>query len=313
MTTTDHDVIVIGGGAAGLSAAQMLGRARRDTLVLDDALPRNRFAAHLHGVLGHDGQPPAALLATGRGEAERYGVRIRSAAGLTAATVTDLGDALQVRLTDGDELTARALVVASGVRDVLPDVPGLAERWGRTVLHCPYCHGHEVAGRPLGVLLGAFGTHQAEMVRQWSDEVTLLLDGTAPPPDDALARLRARGVRVVDAPVRGMVDGAADGVRVELDGGEQLELAAVFAAPALRPRDEFLGGLGLTRRDLPVGSFLAVDAQQRTSHPRILAAGNVCDPMGSIPIAMGAGTMAGAAANGLLVAEDGDRALAVAA
>src|SRR5689334_4196645 len=143
------DVIVVGGGAAGLSAALTLGRARRRVLVIDAGAPRNRFAAHAHGFLGHDGIDPAELLDRGRDEARAYGATIRLGA---VERVEDADHGLAVTLAGGESLSTRALVVASGLTDVLPDIPGLAELWGKGVLHCPYCHGWEVREQRLGVL-----------------------------------------------------------------------------------------------------------------------------------------------------------------
>lgn len=149
MQNREWDAVVIGGGAAGLSAAQMLGRARRRTLAIDEGSPRNRFAAHVHAVLGHDGIDPQALLARGRDELDRYGVHVEKGA---VADIRDEGAVLRLTRVDGTVDTARAVIIATGVRDELPSVAGLDELWGHSVLHCPYCHGFEVAGARLGVL-----------------------------------------------------------------------------------------------------------------------------------------------------------------
>ncbi|MDN3495215.1 NAD(P)/FAD-dependent oxidoreductase [Planococcus sp. APC 4015] len=300
MEHTQWDAVVIGGGAAGLSAAQMLGRARRRTLVLDAGSPRNRFTAHMHGVLGHDGVAPADLLSRGRAEVERYGVVVRAA---SVTRVDELADRVVVALEDGTSLTTRALIVASGITDELPDVPGLIERWGSTVLHCPYCHGWEVRGRRLGVLLvSPLQAHQAQLVRQWSDHVVVFAH--VPLTDDAAARLRARGVEIVDEPVVEVRDG-----EVVLLSGRVMPVDAIFTMSAARPHDTFLAHLGLARAETPFGDLLTVDAAGKTSSARIWAAGNVVSPAANVPLAMGAGAMAGAAVNGALVEEDGDAAV----
>ncbi|MFB9378840.1 NAD(P)/FAD-dependent oxidoreductase [Kineococcus gynurae] len=305
---TDWDAIVVGGGAAGLAAALMLGRSRRRILVLDAGEPRNRFAAHMQAVLGHDGVPPEQLLARGREEVRRYGVQVEEA---VVHGVAEDATGLAVE-TDGAALRTRALVVATGVRDTLPPVPGLAEHWGRSVLHCPYCHGWEVRDRDLGVLVQSpMGAHQAQLVRQLSDSVTVFT-GVAGTPADVLGpaaeRLRSRGVRIVPEPVLDVVgsDSALQAVRTA-DGTEH-PVQALFVAAALQPLDGFLSGLDLARADTPVGRFLAVDPMQRTSSPRIWAAGNVAAPMANVPLATAAGTMAGAAVNAALTEEDFDRA-----
>lgn len=306
MTTNSWDAIVIGGGAAGLSAAQMLGRARRRTLVIDEAEPRNRFASHMHGVLGHDGTAPADLIARGRAENALYGIET------TSARVTEVREesaGLAVHTGDRRVLMTRSLVLTTGIVDELPDIPGLAARWGRSVLHCPYCHGWEVRDRALGVLpTSPLGVHQAEMVRQWSDRV-VVFTGLLGDLDGAVrSRLMASGIRVVDAGI-GEVVGDDDSIRaIRLDDGEEVEIDALFTAGTPRPRDGFLVDLDLERAETPWGWFIRTDPAGKTSHPRVWAAGNVVSPTATVPMAMGAGSMAGAAVNGALVAEDFDLA-----
>ncbi len=188
---TPYDVVVVGGGAAGLSAALVLGRARRRVVVVDAGSPRNAPAAHMQGFLSRDGMPPAELLAAGRAEVGGYGVELIEdrAVGIEAGFV--------VRLAGGQILQARRVLVATGSRDELPDLPGVRERWGRDLLHCPYCHGWEVRDQPIAVLGTNPGSVQhALLVRQWSDDVVFFANTLAPSPDE-LERLRARGVRVV--------------------------------------------------------------------------------------------------------------------
>lgn len=320
MSTSSWDVIIVGAGPAGLAAAQMLGRARRRTLVLDAGSGRNRFAEHMHGVVGFDGAAPADLRARGRDEAAAYGVEFRDAA---VEAVRELGAGLEVRV-DGALLQARSLIVASGVTDVLPEVPGLAERWGSSVLHCPYCHGDEVRGRRLGVLVTSeLGLHQAQLVRQWSERVTVFTGGArdaagervVPPvevPELIAARLRARGVELVtESAVTGLrgTDRALD--TVTLDDGA-VEIDALFTAGTFAPHDEFLAPLALTRDDSTFGSLLRVDGAGQTSHPRVWAVGNVVAPNANVPVALGAGSMAGAMVNWALVEDDAEGAVAAA-
>jgi thioredoxin reductase len=310
METTGHEweAVVIGGGTAGLSAAQMLGRAGRRTLVLDAGRPRNRFAAHMHGVLGHDGVAPAELLTRGRREVEAYGVVVQTA---EVVAVDDLGDRLRVVRSDGTEESTRALVLATGVADDLPAVPGLAERWGLDVLHCPYCHGWAVRGRRLGVLATSPASmHQIELVRQWSDDVTAFTALAGPLDAATTARLRARGIRTTSSAVVGVVaDGDAMRAVVTADG-EHHGVDALFVAPTPVLRLDFVDALGLARGDEP-GRPVTADARGATSHPRVFAAGNVIAPYANVPMSMGTGSMAGAGANAALVEEDA--ALAVAA
>ncbi|GGU39596.1 bifunctional NAD(P)/FAD-dependent oxidoreductase/class I SAM-dependent methyltransferase [Nocardioides albus] len=306
---TEHlDAIVIGGGAAGLSAALMLGRSRRRTLVVDSGLPRNRFAAHMNGVLGHDGLDPADLLRKGREELAAYDVGIRPG---RVARLDETEHGVSVLLEDGERLTGRIAIVATGVTDELPDIPGLAERWGTTVLHCPYCHGWEVRDRRIGVLTTSpLGMHQAQLIRQWSDDVVVFTAGLGPVEEADEQRLLARGVTLVPEPVVEVLGEGDQVTAVRTADGKVTEVGAIFTAGTLRPHDGFLTHLGLERTDTPVGSFLAVDPTGKTSSDRIWAVGNVSNPMANVPISMSAGTMAGSVVNMTLVTDDFDRAVA---
>ncbi|MFJ2756365.1 FAD-dependent oxidoreductase [Nocardioides sp. NPDC087217] len=306
--TEDFDAIVIGGGAAGLSAALMLGRSRRRTLVVDSGLPRNRFAAHMHGVLGHEGIDPTDLLRKGREELAAYYVGIRPR---RVARLDETEHGVSVLLEDGDRLSGRVAIVATGVTDELPDIPGLAERWGATVLHCPYCHGWEVRDRRIGVLTTSpLGMHQAQLIRQWSDDVVVFTAGLGPLEEADEQRLLSRGITLVTSPVTAVLGEGDQVTAVRTADGKITEVGAIFTAGTLRPHDGFLTHLGLDRSDSPVGSFLAVDATGKTSSDRIWAVGNVSNPMANVPISMSAGTMAGSVVNMTLVTDDFDRAQA---
>ncbi|GAA1142549.1 NAD(P)/FAD-dependent oxidoreductase [Nesterenkonia lutea] len=308
-----YDAIIIGSGAAGLSAAQSLGRALRRTLILDTGAPRNRFAAQMHNVLGHDGVAPRELLDAGLKEAARYGVE-RAEAGVhrVSESTRDSGPReLVVTLDSGVQLFARSVIAASGLTDELPEVPGLAQRWGSSVLHCPYCHGWEFRGQCLAVLASTpMQVHQAQLLRQWSDRLTFFSAGAGELSQETIERLRARDVVVEPTPV---VEVTGDGGAVQalvLEDGRRVSVDAIFAAGRLLPRDHYLASLGLDREDTPVGSFLKVDATGQTSHERIWAAGNVASPMATVPTSMSMGSFAGAAANATLVSEDFDLAVA---
>lgn len=311
MTSVDRsqiwDVAIIGGGVAGLSAALMLGRARRKVVVIDHLLPRNRFASHMHGVLGHENTPPMTLIRQGREEAAQYGVQFLTGA---VQSVDDSAgpDRLAISLTDdGDPLTARAVIVATGITDVLPDIPGLAERWGRSVLHCPYCHGWEVADQRLAVLATSpAGIHQAQLIRQWSDDVTLFTADQITVDDEMATRLAARGVRIIDLPVVEVLghDDHVTGIRTA--DGRVTDIDAIFTAGAPYPHDDFLAHLDLGRSELPYASatFLTTDHTGQTSHPRIWAVGNIVNPMANVPMAMSSGAFAGSYVNGVLIDDE---------
>lgn len=301
------DVIVAGGGPAGLSAALMLGRARRRVLVIDAGRPRNRFASHMHGVLGQEGVAPAELTRRGRAEAQGYGVEFVAG---TVAEVERHDGGLSVTTSDGAAHSTRALIVATGLTDELPDIPGLAERWGTTVLHCPYCHGWEVRGQRLGVLtISPLSLHQAELIRQWSDRVTVFTAGLGTLTPEVEHRLRARGVVLETAPIVEVLGEGTAISAVRLGDGREVALDAIFTGGTPRTHEGFLEGLGLDRVEHPFGSFLAVDAMGRTSDERIWAVGNVTNAGANVPMSIGAGSFTGAAANAALVTWDFDDAV----
>ena len=301
MDVKTYDVAVIGGGAAGLSAALVLGRARRRVAVIDAGSPRNSPAAHMHGFLSRDGMPPRELLAAGRREVAGYGVEVLEDA------VLRIESGFTVHLASGHAVAARRVLVATGVGDELPDIPGVNERWGRDLLHCPYCHGWEVRDEPLGVLGSLPGSVQhALLVRQWSDDVVFFAH-TYDLTNEEERQLDARHIRVERGVVaRLLVEN--DQLRgVELEDGRVIPRVAVFVRPGNIPHDDgMLTGLGC---DLNESGFVTVDATGRTSNPGVWAAGNVVDPRAQVITAAGAGSAAAIAINADLVQDDTDLAL----
>jgi thioredoxin reductase len=293
-----YDVVVVGGGAAGLSAALVLGRARRRVAVIDAGAPRNAPAAHMQGFLSRDGMAPGDLLAAGRAEVTGYGVE------LIEDQVVGVEAGFVVRLAGGRVLNARRILFATGVRDELPDIPGVHDRWGRDLLHCPYCHGWEVRDQPIGVLGTQPGSVQhAHLVRQWSDDVAFFVhtyDLTA----DEQAQLEARRVQIVRGEVARLVVEHDRLAGVELTDGRVIARTAVFIRPRNVPHpDGLLDGLGC---DVDDAGFAAVDATGRTSASGVWAAGNVVDPRAQVITAAGAGSAAAIALNADLVEEDVD-------
>ncbi|MCP2262545.1 thioredoxin reductase (NADPH) [Streptoalloteichus tenebrarius] len=307
MGAMEYDVVVVGGGAAGLTAAMVLARACRRVAVVDSREPRNAPAAHMHGFLSRDGMPPAHLLAVGRGEVFGYGGEVVKDRVLGVERTPDQG--FTVRLAEGPALTTRAVLVATGLRDELPEIPGVRERWGDDVLHCPYCHGYEVRGTAIGVLGGEareLSLHQALLLRQWTEDLVFFPNRIALT-DEERERLAARGVRVVDGEVARVVV-EEDRVRaVEMKDGREVPRTSVFVAPRFVPRDELLRSLGCAVGD---NGWVSVDPTGRTSVPGVWAAGNVVDPRAQVITAAGAGSVAAIAINGFLVEEDVDRAVA---
>ncbi|WP_367324876.1 NAD(P)/FAD-dependent oxidoreductase [Streptomyces sp. HUAS ZL42] len=309
--TETYEVIVIGGGAAGLSAALVLGRARRSTLVVDTGEPRNAPAAHMQGYLSRDGMPPAEFLAIGRAEIARYGVELVRD---RAVDVTREDDGFTVSLASGRTVRARRLVVATGLKDELPPVPGIAERYGRDVLHCPYCHGWEVRDQAFGVLATTpLSVHQALMVSQWSKDVTLFLHTVAEDQlsDDDLRRLAAAGVDVVRGEVAELVvdDDRLTGVR--LADGTTHARSVLFTAPRAIPRTDLLERLGAELRETPFGTYPVVDETGLTTVPGVWAAGNVMGFAEQVVNAAAGGYRAAAVINGELLMTDLDAAVRV--
>jgi thioredoxin reductase len=296
METTTYDVIVIGGGAAGLSAALVLGRARRRVAVVDSGRPRNAPAAQMHGFLSRDGMSPADLLAAGRNEVARYGVA------LIDGLVTAIEPGFSADLASGTRLHGRRILIATGAYDGLPDIPGACERWGRDFLHCPYCHGWEVRDQPIGVVgTGPGSADHAQLLRQWSDDVVFFTHTSALTADER-AGLAARGIEVVDGLVErlSIVDDRLAGV--ELVDGRSISRAAVFVRPAVHAhRDGLLASIGC---ELDEAGFAAVDGTGATSIPGVWVVGNAGNPRAQVITAAGEGSAAAIAINTDLVAED---------
>lgn len=304
---SSYDVVVVGGGAAGLSGALALARARRSVLVVDSGAPRNAPAGGVHNYLGREGTLPGELVAAGRAEVASYGGEVVTGS-VTVARAE--GGGFRVELDDGTSVGARRLLVTTGLVDELSDVPGLAQRWGRDVLHCPYCHGWEVREQSIGVLsTGPMAAHQALLFRQWSSDVTLFLHTGPEPTDEQSEQLAARDIAVVDGEVTGLqvTDDRLTGL--QLAGGQVIGCRAVVVAPRVAARAEVLTGLGLGTTDLEIdgyvfGSHVAADAKGATSIPGVWVAGNVTDPLAQVISSAAAGLNAAAAINGDLVAED---------
>lgn len=306
------DVIIVGGGSAGLSAALMLGRSRRSVLVVDEGRPRNRFAGHMHGVLGRDHTSPLDLLVAGRAELGRYeGVVVRPGE-VAAASVADGG--FEVVLDDGVRHVARRVLVATGLRDELPEIRGLAEQWGRGAFICPYCDGWEQRdGRIAVIASSAANVHQAQLMRQLSADVTFHGHGVELPPE-ARSGLEARGIRIDDRAITEVIpDGNGVLRALRLADGTDAPVDAIFVGPAPRPNDGLLLELGAETAEDPLGAkWVTVDAMGRTSVPGLWAAGNVTDGRSSVPYAMAAGSLAGAGINADLVEEEVGQAVAAA-
>jgi thioredoxin reductase len=309
MDELTFDVIVLGGGAAGLSGALTLARARRSVLVLDSGEPRNAPADGVHNFLTRDGIPPTELVERGAAEVARYGGRLLRA---RVGSVRRDGQGFAVATEDGRQFRARRLLVTTGLVDELPEVPGLRQRWGRDVLHCPYCHGWEVRDEPIGVLAtGPFAVHQALLFHQWSPDVTLFLHTGPDPSAEEWEQLAALDITVVDGEVAGLEIADDRLVGVRLASGQVVPRRALVVMPRFTARVGALAGLGLEAVEHPqgVGRHLPTDPTGLTEAPGVWAAGNVTDPMNQVIGAAAAAVTAAGALNMDLIVEDARRAV----
>ena len=294
-----HDAIIIGGSFAGLSAAMYIARARRTVSIVDTGAPRNRFAAHSHGFFGQDGSAPGTMLAAARSQVAAY----PTATFIEAEAVSAARDSngFSVRLATGEALESRRLVLAFGISDELPAIPGLAERWGRSVLHCPYCHGYEFSGRRLGVLnVSARSVHQAMLIAEWGP-TTLYLNGASQPDDASLAQLRQRGVAIEPAPVRALHGKGAQLSAIELTDGRTSGVDALYLGPPTRLNSTIAQELGCELDEGPFGHIIRTDEAKMTTVSGVYAAGDITRGAHNVTWASADGVTAGTAVHRSLV------------
>jgi thioredoxin reductase len=285
------DVIIIGGSFAGLAGALQLGRARRKVTVLDTGLPRNRFAGHSHGLLGHDHKPPLEILAEARRQLARYPtVRLLNT---RADAISGSLDDFSVLTDDGESLRARRLLLSYGVADQMPSIPGFAECWGKSIVPCPYCDGFEVAGKHWGLVYsGPQALHAVSLFHDWTDHLTLFADGHDISAD-ARADLARRNVPVIDGKIIEIAHTGGQLATVHLDTNSHVAVDVLFAHPRNQPSASLHEALGLETVDTPVGIALKVDDRRETTMPGIYAAGDLANPMASVTLASSHGAMAG--------------------
>ena len=310
-----YDVVVVGGGAAGLSAALVLGRSRRSVLVVDGGQPRNAPAEGVHGFLTRDGMNPLQLLEVGRHEVRAYGGEIITARVQSAQRGDDRAAHFTVTLDhDGHTVTARRLLIATGLVDELPPIEGIAERWGHDVIHCPYCHGWEVCDQPIGVLAtSAMAMHQVVLFRQLTSDLVLFTHTAPPLTDEQLEELAARDIQVVPGVVEALEIEDDHLVGVRLQDGTVIPRRTLVVAPRFVARSELLTRLGLQPANHATGGeFIAgIDPSGRTEIPGVWVAGDVTDLGATVVTAASEGVLAGAMINYDLALEDTRTALTV--
>ncbi|WP_064684704.1 NAD(P)/FAD-dependent oxidoreductase [Rhizobium bangladeshense] len=286
-----YEVIVIGGNFAGLSAAMQLARARRRVLLVDAGKPRNRFSQAAHGFLGQDGQAPAAIMREGKRQLGLYpNITLRDG---KVAHAQKEDDEFVIGIEDGGEERARRLILATGVSDTLPDIAGLGDRWGRTVLHCPYCHGYEVSGGALGVLANhPHSAHSAMMIPDWG-ATTFFTQALFEPDEEQLARLTARGVRIERSPVVELLGDTPKLEAVRLADGRIVPLDAIFVAPKTAMSSPVAEQLGCAFDDGAFGPVVRIGENKETSITGVFAAGDAASSMHSGTLASASGVLAG--------------------
>jgi len=293
-----NDVVIIGGAFAGLAAATYLARARRCVCVIDAGQPRNRFAEASHGFLGSDGSDPSSILARAREQLAAYpGVALLTGEAVGARAV---GDGYVVSLSGGEEIPARKAILAFGLRDRLETIPGLRERWGRSVLHCPYCHGFEFSDRPLGVLARTpMSVHQACLVAEWGP-TTLFLNGAELEPG-SVEPLARHGVTIEPRRIRRLVGEGCTLSAVEFEDASQRPVAALYVAPQSSLASPIAAQLGAAIDDGPAGPMIRTDADRMTTVPGLYAAGDIARAPHSVSWAVADGVTAGTSVHRALV------------
>ena len=304
----DYEVIVIGGSFAGLAAAMQVARACRRVLVLDAGQPRNRFAAHSHGFLGQDGVPPAQILDAARRQLRAYSnvtfadSKADAVSAIATAGEGSGGAAVATGFRVGTH-SARKLILATGLRDLLPDVPGLEPLWGGAVFNCPYCHGYEFRDRPLGVLASPVSAHHATMLADWSRDVVLFANGTDVDADTR-GKLARRNVAIERTPIARLISDDNHLQAVELTDGRRVPRAALLIGPRFVQASPVAEELGCAFAETPLGNIVKVDERKMTSVPGCYAAGDLARFPHSVSLTVGDAAAAGVACHQALVAED---------
>ncbi|MCV9906910.1 NAD(P)/FAD-dependent oxidoreductase [Brucella sp. HL-2] len=296
---THHDAIIIGGSFAGLTAATYIARGRRSVRVIDTGKPRNRFAEHSHGFFAQDGSNPAAMLETARTQVLAYpSVEITKGQAIGG---TGGIDEFSIELDTGETVHGRRLIFAFGISDELPDVPGLPERWGNSVIHCPYCHGYEFSGRKLGVLnLSPMSAHQAMLIAEWGP-TTFYLNGGNESDEATLLELENRGITIEPAKVVGLRGEGTSLSEVELADGRMTSTEALYIAPRNRLNSSLAEQFGCTLEEMPLGKTIKTDEMKATSVAGIYAAGDVTRGAHSVAWSVSDGVTAGVSAHRSLV------------
>lgn len=297
-----EDVIIVGGSFAGLTAAMQLGRACRKVTVLDTGLNRNRYAEHAHNIFGHDGTPPGTLLTTAGEQIKTYKTVQSISARATGASANN--DSFRVSTENGETIEGRTLILSYGIVDEFPDLPGFKQAWGKTVIHCPFCHGYEVAGKRWGLIYSSpMSLHAPALYRNWTDDITLFLSGHDII-DEERSKLDRAGVRIIDEALTAIDQEGGQVRAVILANGTHIEVDALYAHPDNRPSADLHLHLGLETKSTPTGTMVVTNDMQATSRERVFAAGDLATGMHSVTFATNAGSLAAMGVLQALMAQD---------
>ncbi|WPR73795.1 NAD(P)/FAD-dependent oxidoreductase [Algoriphagus sp. NG3] len=300
MEASKFDIIIIGGSYSGLSAAMALGRSLRKVLVIDAGNPCNRQTPHSHNFLTQDGRTPAEISALARQQVEQYNT-VSFLSG-NAVSAKKSGDGFEIQTEDGEVFQSKKLILATGVQDIMPDIPGFAECWGISVIHCPYCHGYEVRNQKTGILAnGDFGFEFGKMITNWTKDLTLFTNGKSTLTAEQTTKLTAKGVTVIETEIDHISHLNGNLERLILKDGTNIPLQALYAKADFVQSSNIPSSLGVELTD---HGHIKVDPMQNTSIPGIYACGDNTTQFRSVSYAVSTGTMAGAACNKELIAEE---------
>ncbi|WP_231459069.1 MULTISPECIES: NAD(P)/FAD-dependent oxidoreductase [unclassified Pedobacter] len=296
----DFEVIIIGGSYAGLSAALALGRAKRNVLIIDSNKPCNKQTPHSHNFLTHDGETPDEISTKSKAEVLKYPTIKFIDGEVASARAVELG--FEVVLSSGNKFSSRKILLASGLKDIMPDIIGFKECWGISVIHCPYCHGYEVKDEKVGLLLnGDMAFDMAKMVNHWNKEVAILTNGPSNLSKEQTARLKSKSINIIETELFEIAHKDGYLSRIIFDNGESIELAAVYAKPKMVQHNNLYIDLNC---EINENNLLVVDAFQKTTSKGVYAAGDCATLFRALSAAIAAGTMAGAMMNKELIWED---------